>query len=207
MIKKFKQALLAIDRQQTAAILAQAAKKSGPVAAIEAFMVPALEDIGEGWHNGEVSLSQVYMAGRICEELIHDILPDDARRSQAHPPMAIALLEDYHMLGKRLVSSTLTANGYTVMDYGRVNTEELVSLVDKDGIEILFISALMLPSALHVGKVVKLLAQRGCNVKIIAGGAPFRMDSELIREVGAYATADYASAVPGLIRQIMEESR
>ena len=67
------------------------------------YLVPVLEEIGTGWENGTYALSQVYMSGRICEELVDLILPptDVMRRTQ--PKIAIATLEDYHMLGKRIV--------------------------------------------------------------------------------------------------------
>ncbi|WP_373507819.1 B12-binding domain-containing protein [Thiocapsa sp.] len=51
-----------------------AAKRAlgGPTAAdarldvVERLVVPSLERIGDLWERGEVSLSQVYMSGRLC---------------------------------------------------------------------------------------------------------------------------------------------
>ena len=119
-----------------------------------------------------------------------------------HPAIAQAVLEDHHMLGKLLVSSVLKANRFAFIDYGRVETAELARRVELDRIEILLISTLMLPSALQVKELARLLAGQDLNVKIIVGGAPFRFDKELFREVGADATADRASDVAGAIRQV-----
>ena len=44
---------------------------------VDKVVVPALENIGQGWEEGRVSLSQVYMAGRICEGAMGEILPAD----------------------------------------------------------------------------------------------------------------------------------
>ena len=41
---------------------------------MEKLVVPALERIGAGWEQGRVALSQVYMSGRICEELVDTLL-------------------------------------------------------------------------------------------------------------------------------------
>jgi len=205
MIDPFKNALLAIDRIQAKSLAAAAGDAKGTEAAVESVIVPALEEIGNGWQAGEISLSQVYMSGRICEELINDFFRANPGPARTHPPMAIAVLEDYHMLGKRLVLSSMKANGYDLLDYGHAATSELVSLVDKDGIEILLISALMLPSALQVKEVIRLLEERGLNTKIIVGGAPFRLDPGLVREVGAHGTADYASGAPEVIAGIIKE--
>lgn len=207
MIYPFKNALLAIDRIQAKSLAAEAADAKGTEAAVETVIVPALEEIGHGWQAGEISLSQVYMSGRICEELIYDFFEADPRPARTHPPMAIAVLEDYHMLGKRLVLSSMKANGYDLLDYGHAVTSELVSLVDKDGIEILLISALMLPSALQIKEVARLLEKRGLNTKLIVGGAPFRLDPGLFREVGAHGTADRASDAAGVCAGLIKEGQ
>ncbi len=207
MIELFKNALLSIDRDQARSIASEAVDARGAEAAVESVIVPALEEIGHGWQNGDISLSQVYMSGRICEELINDLFAADHGPVRSHPPMAIAVLEDYHMLGKLLVGSSLKARGYFPLDYGHATTSELVSLVDKDGIEILLISALMLPSALQVKEVVRLLEERGLNTKIIVGGAPFRFDQELFREVGAHGTAAQASGAAELIAGLIKEGQ
>lgn len=207
MIDPFKNALLAIDRIQAKFLAAEAVDAKGTDAALESVIVPALEEIGNGWQAGEISLSQVYMSGRICEELINDFFEANPVPVRAHPPMAIAVLEDYHMLGKRLVLSSMKANGYDLLDYGHAATSELVSLVEKDGIEILLISALMLPSALQVKEVVRLLEERGLNKKIIVGGAPFRLEPWLFREVGAHGTADKASGAAKVVEGLIKEGQ
>ncbi len=205
MVGQLEQTLLAIDRQGAREIVEAVLQASDPVSCVESVMAPALERIGDGWETGTVSLSQVYMSGRICEAFMEELLPLDSRDSRAEPGMALAVLEDYHMLGKRLVAFVLRANGLGFMDYGRVQTRDLVRQVERDRIKILLISTLMLPSALQIKEVVRLLAERGLDVKIIAGGAPFRFDRELFREVGADAAADRASEVVTLIRQVSGE--
>lgn len=205
MVGQLEQTLLAIDRQGAREIVEAVLQASDPVSCVESVMAPALERIGDGWETGTVSLSQVYMSGRICEAFMEELLPLDSRDSRPEPGMALAVLEDYHMLGKRLVAFVLRANGLGFMDYGRVQTRDLVRQVERDRIKILLISTLMLPSALQIKEVVRLLAERGLDVKIIAGGAPFRFDRELFREVGADAAADRASEVVTLIRQVSGE--
>jgi methanogenic corrinoid protein MtbC1 len=88
--------------------------------------------------------------------------------------LGIAVLEDYHLLGKRIVYSILRASGFAVRDYGRRTVEELVRLVQADEIEIPLISTLMLPSALRVKELRKQLSAADLPFKIVVGGAPFR---------------------------------
>ncbi len=99
--------------------------------------------------------------------------------------MAVAVLQDHHMLGKRIVLSTLRSAGYDPLDYERMEPDELVERVVEDRVEVIMISTLMLASALKVRVVRDGLAGRGCRARIVVGGAPFRLDTELGRRVGA----------------------
>lgn len=175
-----------------------------PLAFAESVVAAALERIGENWALGDVALAQVYMSGRICEDLLGAILPPDQDHPATHPAMAIAALDDFHPLGKRIVTSVLRANGLRITDYGQVTVEDLVGKVLKDQIRILLISTLMLPSALKVKEVRKELDLLRLDVKLVVGGAPFRFDPALWREVGADATSDTASGAVEIVRQLAE---
>ncbi len=111
--------------------------------------------------------------------------------------MAIAVLDDYHLLGKRIVHSVLRAGGYDLHDYGRVTVDEAVRRTGEDRIRILLISTLMLPSALHVRDLVMRLKSARREVKVIVGGAPFLFDPQLWREVHADAMGRSASEAAG----------
>ena len=96
----------------------------------------------------------------------------------------IAIAVDYHTLGKRMVLSVMRASGLPVLDYGRMDRDELVERVVADDTKILLISVLMLPSALKVKEVRSALDARGAKARFAVGGAPFLLISELWREGG-----------------------
>jgi trimethylamine corrinoid protein len=79
-----------------------------------------------------------------------------------------------------------------------------VERVKNDEIRVLLISVLMLSSALKIKTVKELLTVQGLDVRIIVGGAPFRFDPDLWREVGADAMCHTASEASGLISKTME---
>ena len=179
---EFERSLLSLERLAARSILT--APGGSPLEIVEGLIVPVLEKIGADWEKGEVALSQVYMAGRMCEELVDELLPsNDSFRK--NPVMAIAVLEDFHMLGKRIVYSALRSSGFHLLDYGQMRINDLVERVKRDGIKILLISTLMLPSALRVREVREGCRQAGMDVKIVVGGAPFRFDDLLWKEVHA----------------------
>ncbi len=116
--------------------------------------------------------------------------------------MAIATLADYHFLGKRIVYSALRASGYGLLDYGRVEVAEVVDRVKNDRIDIVLLSTLMLPSALLVREVRSAMDAAGLATRIVVGGAPFRFDARLWKEVGADAMGANASQAIELVARM-----
>jgi trimethylamine corrinoid protein len=107
---RFERALLDADRAGAAALL-EAARVQEGTGAVDRVLVPALERIGADWESGQLALSQVYIAGRICEELSETILPGAVASRAAPGVIGIAVLEDHHLLGQRIVSATARAAG------------------------------------------------------------------------------------------------
>jgi len=186
--EEFKKALLELNRLEVTSILEKVKEYEGDADFVEDILVPVLEDIGAGWEKGTVALSQVYVSGRICEELIDILFPMKANKLDTDASIAIVTYDDFHPLGKKIVYSTFRASGINLLDYGfGVEEDELIEKVIADNISILVVSVLMLPSALRIKDLKARLNERGVDVKILVGGAPFRFDSELWKEVGADA--------------------
>ena len=198
-IGQFGEALVQMDRVEAEVLFARALAELGPVAAVECLVVPALERIGAAWEEGSVALSQIYMSGLICEELVDRALPPSDPDRKRQPRSAIVVLEDHHLLGKRIVHAMLRASGFELFDYGRMEADALVARALSDRIRVLLISVLMLPSALRVKEVCAALRARGSGIKVAVGGAPFRFDPDLWREVGADAMGRNAGEAVALL--------
>ena len=203
--RKLTQALLDVDWLTAKSILTQPYANATVYQVIEELVVPALETIGAGWESGIYSLSQVYMSGRMCEQIIDQVLPPSDPSRRNHPKMAIVVLEDYHLLGKRIVYSILRASGFELLNYGRMEVDTLIKRALEDDVKILLISVLMLSSALRVKDLRAGLDQRGSQVKIVVGGAPFRFDSQLGREVKADAVGTTAVEAIEIVRRMIKE--
>ena len=148
LIYRFERALLSLDRLAAAEIIEESVHELPPLELLDMLITPALKHIGEGWEEGTIALSQVYMSGRICSDIVDDLLPLSSETARESPRTAIAVLEDYHLLGKRIVYSVLRTSGYALIDYGHaIKADDLVRQVIDDGVEILLISTLMLNSA------------------------------------------------------------
>lgn len=200
--EKFLNALLTNDRLSAKRLFSESSSQMEPNTFVENVIVNSLEQMGVGWENGSIALSQIYMGGRICEDLVDEIINPAGSIRQNLPGAAIAVLNDHHMLGKRIVYSTLRANGFDVLDYGRMDVEQLIDQVEKDKIEFLLLSVLMLPSALLIKTVSEKLSDTCPDVKVIVGGAPFRFDTSLWKKVGAHAMCRTASEVVPVIKKL-----
>lgn len=167
----------------------------------EKVMVPVLDILGNRWQQGELSLAQVYMASRLCEQLMEETVSTNQIIPEDHG-IAIAVLEDFHVLGKRLVTSVLKAAGYGFVDYGQKNLDELFERALADNVKILLISTLMLDSALRIKILKERFSAAGYEIKLVVGGAPFRFDPGLSLEVGADATSKTASGVVAILDKL-----
>ena len=203
--ERFIESLLELDRLGASALISELTSELTPDEIIEQLIVPALDHVGDAWERGALALSQIYMSGRICEELIEQLLPPESEQRKSSPRIALTVYDDYHMLGKRIVYSFLRASGYDLLDFGRTGLQELVRRTIEEQVEILLISVLMLPSALRIKELKQELARRGSSVKIVVGGAPFRLDPGLGAEVGADAVAVSATQAPEIIRSMEPE--
>lgn len=207
----FFQALLAIDRSQVNSIIANTTGCTSFDTIINELIVPVLEKTGKGWESGQLALSQVYMSSRLCEELVNDLIAQGQERGlirKSHPKIALAVLEDRHVLGKKILYSVVRAAGYELLDFGHgLKVDELVEKTLKVQPDILLVSTLMFTSALRIKDLTSQLKQKGSEVKVMVGGAPFLQDKQLWKEVGAYAMGKTANDSLKLIHQVEKEVR
>jgi len=200
----FVTALLGADRIAAETIKDELSRDMLPLEFAEGILVPALEEIGSLWDKGEVALSQVFMSGRISERLLDSLLSSGPDSSTRQFPIGIAVLADQHVLGKRIVHSILRSAGYDPIDFGAgISAEKLAEKVVSEGVRVLLVSTLMLPSALRVKELCRLLENQ--DVKVIVGGAPFLFDKDLWREVGADGMGRNAADAISLVQKFEEE--
>lgn len=200
-----RRALEALDRVAAEAVFKRALAGATPIEVVEQVVAPALEQVGAAWQAGEVALSQVYMSGRFCEEIVERVLPPSDPDRKRQPRSAIVVLSDYHLLGKRIVHSVMRASGFELFDYGRLDVDALVERALADRIRVLLISVLILPSALKVGEVCRRLKAANPAIKVMVGGAPFQFDTQLWQEVGADATGASAADAVACVERWMGE--
>lgn len=206
VLDELEKSLSDLDRVNATRIVKETPGLTTPLERVELLIMPVLERIGTRWDEGELSLSQVYMGGKICEEIVDSLLPPGNPGRKDLPRMAVAVFRDHHSLGKRIVYFSLRAAGFDPIDYGQgLSSEEIVGRAIPDGIDILILSTLMLNSALHIRELTTVLKKERPGMRIIVGGAPFNFDPLLWKEVGADAMGHSASDVVSLVQAQVQE--
>ena len=82
IVNDFIQAILSLDRLSVKKIFDDQSHHMTPIEFIDEVVVVTLERLGDGWQEGTIALSQVYMGGRICEDLVDEILPSRKPRKK-----------------------------------------------------------------------------------------------------------------------------
>lgn len=204
LITEFEEALLDMNRLRADRLIQQAAVSRPLLQCLETIIVPALEHIGIAWEKGDVALSQVYVSSRICEDLVLKYMPAKQPGLPGQPRLAIGVFEDSHGLGKRMVQAVLQSAGYQMLDYGVSLTEPaLLSRLRVDQVQVLLLSTLTLRSALSLGRTTAAARTVVPGLRIVVGGAPFLLEPELWREVGADAMGANAAAALKVIKQLL----
>jgi methanogenic corrinoid protein MtbC1 len=202
---RLRQALIAVDRISAKQIIKECLGKMDPIEFGDDVITPVMTGIGNDWDRGEVSLAEIYMAGLVAEEIISQLIKLDPR-ARAQPAIAIAVLEDHHMLGKRIVNAVVQASGWIIKDLGAQETSDLIRTIDAEEIDILMISTLMMRSALEVERVCDAIGRQGLPTRVVVGGAPFRLNPELWRNVGASAMGSNAASAIEIINRLGEKT-
>lgn len=187
MENEFREALLEFNKDKVEKVLQNFLDQGNSNQQLISIITNTFYEIGTDWENGTISLSQIYMSSKICEQIIDRFLPAIDNISLKRPLVGIVTFYDFHVLGKKIVYSVLKSNSFNIIDYGSMSVAaDIVKRVNKDKLDFLLISTLMLHSALRITEIKKEFLKSGNETtKIMVGGAPFIFDKELWKKVGA----------------------
>ncbi|MEJ2249967.1 MAG: cobalamin-dependent protein [Candidatus Lokiarchaeota archaeon] len=198
--------LISLDRVKLTEFIIKLKKDYTKKEIINLIIVPTLERIGKLWEQGNLALSQVYMSGRLTEDMIKKLFDPSKKEKSKIPKVGLAVLEDHHALGSKILNFILQTYGIKAINYKvGISVQELAKKVVKDKIDIILISTLMLRSALKVKEFTELLNNHN-NIKVIVGGAPFNFDKQLGKKVGADLVGHTAFDSIKLINKIIGDN-
>lgn len=128
----------------------------------------------------QFNLLEIMLAGRAVLAVISILFPEGTRPARDKGTVLVASLEgDVHDLGKNIVRTVLTCNGYNVIDCGKdCPVGKVVEIAARESPIAIAISGLITTITPKVREIRTLLTEKGVNnVKLLAGGAALRQFS------------------------------
>jgi len=190
--------------EEAAEALAQQALDQGidPLEAINRGFTPGMDTVGELYSTGEYFLPDLILGGEAMKAALAVLEPVLKAKGQERQVLGTIVLGtvkgDIHEIGKSLVGSMLSANGFLVHDIGiDVEAEEFVAAARQHNADIVALSALLTTTMLRQREVIEHLAEAGLRdrVKVMVGGSP--VTQGWADDIGADGFAeDAAQAVP-----------
>jgi corrinoid protein of di/trimethylamine methyltransferase len=179
-----------------------------PLAAIDHGFKPGMDVVGEGFAKGELFIPDLMMSGEAMKAAIATLEPELMRRKQQRQVLGRVVIGtvqgDIHEIGKTLVATMLSANGFEVHDLGvDVSAQQFLDKVREVGADVLGLSALLTTTLLYQETVIHSLQEAGLRdqVKVIVGGVP--AGPEWAEEIGADAYAENATEAVAVVKQLM----
>jgi corrinoid protein of di/trimethylamine methyltransferase len=178
-----------------------------PLEAIDKGFKPGMDVVGEGFSNGELFIPDLMMSGEAMKAAIATLEPELMKRKQQREVLGRVVIGtvqgDIHEIGKTLVATMLSANGFEVHDLGvDVSAQQFIDTVRETNANIVGLSALLTTTILNQEDVILNLKEAGLRdqVKVIIGGVP--ASPEWAEEIGADAYAENATDAVEVVKQL-----
>jgi len=157
---------------------------SAPLAVIDTYLMPAMEEVGRLFGEGKMFLPQVVKSARVMKKAVAVLEPymaqesaeadnEDTKSSYSAAPIVFATVRgDVHDIGKNISAVVLQCNGFKVHDLGvMVETNTIVDTAAQEHSPVICLSGLITPSLDEMIKVLQELRRRGMRIPVIVGGA------------------------------------
>ncbi|MGL5695165.1 MAG: cobalamin B12-binding domain-containing protein [Peptostreptococcaceae bacterium] len=160
-------------------------------------LVEAMGIIGPMMASGELFVPEVLMSAETMQVGLEYLKPRMQEGDmKSFGTVVIGTVEgDLHDIGKNLVAMMLESSGFKVIDIGiDQSPQAFIDAAIEHKADIVALSALLTTTMPAMRDTVKLLAEKGLNVKTAVGGAP--VSQEFADEIGADG---YSEDGPGAV--------
>jgi 5-methyltetrahydrofolate--homocysteine methyltransferase len=154
-------------------------EKIGAVPTLNEVLLPAMKEVGDKFGAGELILPFVLQSAEVMKRAVAQ-LENYLDRIEGHSKGKVVIATvfgDVHDIGKSLVNTILTNNGYTVVDLGKqVPVETIIEAAVENEADAIGLSALLVSTSKQMPICVQELHQRGLEFPVLIGGAAINRD-------------------------------
>jgi len=205
-VKRLREAVTNYE-METIADLAKQALKDGvdPLVAIEKGLAEGIKTVGERFGRGEIFLPELVMGAEAMKAalaVLEPAVPKGKHRATAGKVLIGTVQDDIHEIGKNLVATMLSSNGFEVIDLGvNVASAEFLKKADEHKPQLLAMSALMTTTMPRMAEIIAPLKKKSKSVKVLVGGAP--VTDTYRKEIGADGYSGDASGAVEVAKKIL----
>ncbi len=154
-------------------------KKIGAVPTLNEVLLPAMKEVGDKFGAGELILPFVLQSAEVMKRAVAQ-LENHLDRIDGHTKGKVVIATvfgDVHDIGKSLVNTILTNNGYTVIDLGKqVPVDTIIEAAVENEADAIGLSALLVSTSKQMPTCIQELHQRGLEFPVLIGGAAINRD-------------------------------
>jgi trimethylamine corrinoid protein len=177
---------------------------------IEKGYIQGIQKVGQLWEEGEYFLPELITSAE-CMKAAMGIMKPELEKAQIDMRSAgkivIGTVEgDIHDIGKNLVSSILSANGFDVVDLGAdVKLDQFIEKADEVNADLICLSALLTTTMTGQKKLIERLKEKGLygRFKVMVGGAP--VNQKWADDIGADGYSENALTAVGAAKKLAEK--
>ena len=156
------------------AALDEAGVRAAPVRVLNEVLLPAMKEVGDKFGAGELILPFVLQSAEVMKKAVKH-LEQFLERAEGYTKGRVVLATvygDVHDIGKSLVNTILSNNGYTVYDLGKqVPVNTIVEKAIEVNADAIGLSALLVSTSKQMPLCVQELDRRGLTLPVLIGGA------------------------------------
>lgn len=195
---------------EDAEALARLALEEGldPLKCINEGLTKGITKVGESFSCGDAYLPDLILGGEAMKSalaILEPALLEDQEREVTGRVVLGTVKGDLHEIGKTLVGTMLTANGFDVTDIGiDKSAEEFIAAIKESRAEIVGMSALLTTTMREQEAIIGALTDAGVRdrVKVMVGGAP--VTQSWAEKIGADGYAEDAISAVDLAYRLID---
>ena len=175
-VQSLEDAVLLGDKEAILPLVEEALEAGAdPFALVNERLIPAITEVGSRYERREYFLPQLLRSAEAMQTAFKRVKPLLEARSDAaeRPVIVLATVEgDIHDIGKNIVGLMLGNHGFTVVDLGKdVKADAIVGAAVEHKAALIGLSALMTTTMVRMEDTVKLIRERGLDIRVMVGGA------------------------------------
>jgi 5-methyltetrahydrofolate--homocysteine methyltransferase len=149
-------------------------EKLGAVPTLNEVLLPAMKEVGDKFGAGELILPFVLQSAEVMKRAVAQLEKylDKIEGYTKGTVVLATVFGDVHDIGKSLVNTILTNNGYTVVDLGKqVPIQTILDAAQEHEATAIGLSALLVSTSKQMPACIQELHAKGLSYPVLIGGA------------------------------------